>query len=106
MRVMRYKESRLDECAELWWKLYEDLPYVHRPDGGKRDISADLKQLRKLLSEDGAAVVYFDAITWRWYYPKEDELVAALAVPMRRERFSDGSVYRLAPAAGPNPADP
>jgi len=23
----------LDECAEFWWSIYKDMPYVHRPDG-------------------------------------------------------------------------
>jgi ribosomal protein S18 acetylase RimI-like enzyme len=24
----------LDTCAEFWWSIYKDMPYVHRPDGG------------------------------------------------------------------------
>ena len=35
MRVIKYSEARLDECAELWWSIYRDCPYVHRPDGGQ-----------------------------------------------------------------------
>jgi len=33
MRIVRYHENMLDECAEFWWNIYKDMPYVHRPDG-------------------------------------------------------------------------
>ncbi|MBC8232893.1 GNAT family N-acetyltransferase [bacterium] len=33
MRIVRYNENMLDECAEFWWSIYKDMPYVHRPDG-------------------------------------------------------------------------
>ena len=33
MRVTRYSEDRLDDCAAFWWQLYEERPYVVRPDG-------------------------------------------------------------------------
>jgi len=33
MRIIQYNANRLDECAEFWWSIYEDMPYVHRPDG-------------------------------------------------------------------------
>lgn len=33
MRIIRYKENLLDECAAFWWTIYEHMPYVHRPDG-------------------------------------------------------------------------
>ena len=33
MKVVKYKEKMLDECAEFWWSIYKDMPYVHRPDG-------------------------------------------------------------------------
>ena len=32
MRIIRYNENRLDECAEFWWSLYEHMPYVISPD--------------------------------------------------------------------------
>jgi ribosomal protein S18 acetylase RimI-like enzyme len=35
MRIIRYKGNWADSCAEFWWSLYEDMPYVHRPDGGQ-----------------------------------------------------------------------
>jgi GNAT superfamily N-acetyltransferase len=33
MRIVRYHENVLDACAEFWWSIYKDMPYVHRPDG-------------------------------------------------------------------------
>ena len=33
MRIMRYNENMSDACAEFWWSIYKDMPYVHRPDG-------------------------------------------------------------------------
>ncbi|MBT7914125.1 GNAT family N-acetyltransferase [Candidatus Bathyarchaeota archaeon] len=35
MRITRYRENKMDACAAFWWNLYEDMPYVHRPDGGQ-----------------------------------------------------------------------
>jgi GNAT superfamily N-acetyltransferase len=35
MRILNYHESKGDECADFWWSLYRDMPYVHRPDGGQ-----------------------------------------------------------------------
>ncbi|MDP6180429.1 MAG: hypothetical protein QGG48_11105, partial [Desulfatiglandales bacterium] len=33
MNVIDFSETRRDECADFWWHLYEDLPYVHLLDG-------------------------------------------------------------------------
>jgi len=33
MRIVRYHENMLQQCAEFWWSIYEHMPYVHRPDG-------------------------------------------------------------------------
>jgi len=33
MKIIRYNENLLDACAEFWWSIYKDMPYVHRPDG-------------------------------------------------------------------------
>jgi len=33
MKIVRFNENMLDECAEFWWSIYKDMPYVHRPDG-------------------------------------------------------------------------
>jgi len=33
MKIVRFNENLLDECAEFWWSIYKDMPYVHRPDG-------------------------------------------------------------------------
>lgn len=33
MGVARYHESMADACADFWWSIYQDMPYVHRPDG-------------------------------------------------------------------------
>jgi len=35
MNVVTCTEQHLDQCAELWWSIYRDRPYVHRPDGGQ-----------------------------------------------------------------------
>ena len=33
MRLARFRQNQQDACAEFWWSLYRDMPYVHRPDG-------------------------------------------------------------------------
>ena len=33
MKIVRFNENLLDACAEFWWSIYEDMMYVHRPDG-------------------------------------------------------------------------
>ena len=33
MKVVELNEDLLDACAEFWWGIYQDRPYVHRPDG-------------------------------------------------------------------------
>lgn len=33
MELTTFSNGRRDECAEFWFDLYKDQPYVHRPDG-------------------------------------------------------------------------
>lgn len=33
MRIVAFDEDHMYACAEFWWKVYRNLPYVHRPDG-------------------------------------------------------------------------
>lgn len=48
-------------------------------------MCSDVKHGRALL-------VYFNAITWRWYLPTEDEVESRCKLPVF-ERFVDGTVY-------------
>ncbi len=33
MQLTHYSDCLQDQCADFWWNLHRDLPYVHRPDG-------------------------------------------------------------------------
>jgi hypothetical protein len=33
MRIIRFNENMLEQCAEFWWGIYEQKPYIVRPDG-------------------------------------------------------------------------
>jgi ribosomal protein S18 acetylase RimI-like enzyme len=33
MQIVSYNDNLLEQCTELWWRLYGDRPYVIRPDG-------------------------------------------------------------------------
>ncbi|NKB66680.1 MAG: hypothetical protein GKR89_06430 [Candidatus Latescibacteria bacterium] len=41
MKISTFAPGHRDECAQLWWNLYRDLPYVHRPDGYQNVNSPD-----------------------------------------------------------------
>jgi GNAT superfamily N-acetyltransferase len=32
MKIIQYHENLLDECADFWWNIYKDMPYVISPD--------------------------------------------------------------------------
>jgi len=33
MQIVHYDDKLLEQCTELWWRLYGDRPYAIRPDG-------------------------------------------------------------------------
>ena len=33
MRIIRFNKNLLEQCVEFWWGMYEQKPYIVRPDG-------------------------------------------------------------------------
>lgn len=56
--------------------------------------SSDLVRMRDQLENGRGVLVYFNTISWRWYFPSENELKDEL--PLRLlTRGADGSIYTL-----------
>jgi len=33
MRIIRFNENLLEQCVKFWWGIYQQKPYIVRPDG-------------------------------------------------------------------------
>ena len=58
------------------------------------DYSSQLVAVRNQLREQNGVLVYFRAITWRWYLPSEKELEEELGLSVLA-REGDGSIYQV-----------
>jgi len=47
-----------------------------------------------LLRDTDGLIVYLDRITWRWYYPSENELQKRLPLELV-VRAADGAIYKV-----------
>ena len=60
-------------------------------------FESELGEMREMLREHRALLVWLDGITWRRYLPSEHELTERLRL-RQYERVSDGAIYGLDPA--------
>ncbi len=72
------------------------VPRKINPGSGRLngDYSSELLSVRERLGEGNGVVVYFKAISWRWYLPSEDELKENLGLSVIA-REEDGAIYQL-----------
>jgi len=52
----------------------------------------ELESMCKDISKNRALLVYLNQITWRWYFPSQEEIKSTCYLPVLR-RFADGTVY-------------
>jgi hypothetical protein len=56
------------------------------------DYSNEIGEMKRVVKERKAVLVYFSAIAWRWYLPSETELREELGLSVRLGE-KDGSIY-------------
>jgi hypothetical protein len=56
------------------------------------NFDEEIKSMCTNIVENGALLVYFKNITWRWYLPSQTEIETACDLPIRKH-FRDGTVY-------------
>jgi len=56
------------------------------------DFERELWAMKNKLIQNGALIVYFDSIDWRWYLPTKEELEDVHGIPLNL-RLKDGTVY-------------
>jgi hypothetical protein len=66
-------------------------------DPGTRAANPNYAAEMAGLEKNGGIIVYFRAVTWRWYLPVEDRLLKELPL-FRVAELGDGAVYVIAPA--------
>ena len=70
------------------------LPYKTDPTTLKANsqYNEEMKGMCRDTSDNKALVVYFNLISWRWYFPNQTELESTCNLPIL-QRFADGTVY-------------
>jgi len=56
------------------------------------DYNKEIMAVCKDVTDNGALLVYFNQITWRWYLPVPKEIESTCQLPVSRS-FADGTVY-------------
>jgi hypothetical protein len=59
-----------------------------------KDYLSELTEMRMRLENEDGIVVYFNTIAWRWYAPKEEELVGQLSLRVLVRKV-DGTIYKI-----------
>jgi 4-amino-4-deoxy-L-arabinose transferase-like glycosyltransferase len=71
-----------------------DLPKKKDPVTSKANslYSEEIDSMCKAIKGKAAILVYFDQITWRWYFPTQKELESTCELPVS-QNFDDGTVF-------------
>lgn len=73
------------------------LPAYGRPNPGYQEA---MKRMGDYMQKHNGVIVYFNTITWRWFYPTEEEIRQELPVSAVR-RYDDATVYAMGKDARP-----
>ncbi len=91
-----YSNGR-DTIHFLTGKETNAIPRKVFPCTGKENASypAQMRQMIAECREGKALIVYFDRITWRWYFPSRDEIEDLSTMPVAAA-MDDGIIYGIA----------
>ena len=71
------------------WIPQEVCPSTLMPND---DFAGEMQAMYNDCTQNGAMLVYFKNIRWRWYLPTQEELQSACKLPVSR-RLADGTIY-------------